>query len=533
MRYKNTDPIPTGRRAWPTVLVLTAALLVGAAGPAEAGVSVGFAVSNGGFSFALGYSDYPVYSPAWNQPSFSLSFETTLAGYGEWVTVAGMGRVWRPWVAPGWRPYTWGRWVYTSYGWTWVAYEPWGYVPHHYGSWAMTSFGWVWCPGYVYRPANVAWVSCGSYVGWYPAPPPGWSHARHTWWNGYRAGHFDGYRAGYNNGYADGWKDARYGNFVRWNQMTVENVASVATPGSRFRELRPGSVRVLSSSPSRVQVQRAVGRPIPTVRVSERTVSMGGRSVRAVRPAGVETSIATYSRQTVRRSLAPSVVRTMDRGARVTERPSTRSTSASGALSSRSGGISRSSSTRAARFTGSSSAGDRGTSRASSLSNSASALQADRVRGSRTSTRSLSRDVSSPTRSSRYQVRQASTAQSVGRSRNSSGRIATGQSSWSARSAGQAERSTLLARASSRSGSVSRSAHAARSTSRSAGSRQLAQGTTRRLSAPSRRTAGPSSTSGRSTVRGVGTTRGTRSSSPKTSRPTGSRSHSSPRRNPR
>jgi len=126
-------------------ILLVAALalaLTAAAGPASAGVAFGVSVGGGGFSFSLGYSDYPVYSPAWHSPGFSLSFGTTLAGYGEWIHLAGVGRVWRPWVAPDWRPYTWGRWVMTPMGWTWVSYEPWGYVPHHYGSWALTTVGW-------------------------------------------------------------------------------------------------------------------------------------------------------------------------------------------------------------------------------------------------------------------------------------------------------------------------------------------------------------------------------------------------------
>jgi len=322
MRSTNIHPARTTGGIGAIVLILAAVLLAGGTGPAEAGFSVGISIGTGGFSFGLGYSDYPVYSPAWSQPGFSFSFQTTLAGYGEWITVPGMGSVWRPWVAPGWRPYTWGRWVYTAYGWTWVAYEPWGYVPHHYGAWAMTSFGWVWSPGYAYHPANVTWVGCGSWVGWYPAPPPGWSQARHAWWNGYGAGHYDGYRTGYGHGYADGWQDARYANFVPWNQMTADNIASVATPGSRLRQLGPTSVRVLPAAPGRTVVQRAVGRPIPTVRVSERTLSMGDRRVRAVRPVGVESSIAAHSRQTVRRSLAPGIARAMDRGVRVTERPS-------------------------------------------------------------------------------------------------------------------------------------------------------------------------------------------------------------------
>ncbi len=290
------------------VIAAVAAAMVPTA-PASAGVSFGISVGGGGFAFSLGYSDYPVYSPAWSSPGFSLSFETTLAGYGEWVHVGGLGRVWRPYVAPGWRPYTWGRWVYTPMGWTWVAYEPWGYVPHHYGSWAFTTFGWVWQPGYVYTPANVAWVSYGACVGWYAAPPPGWSHAQRAYWRGYDHGYGDGYR--------DGWRDARYANFVEWNRFTARNVAAVARPGSEIRGLSHRSVRMMGGPPARDRIERVTGTPVRTVPVAERSVRMGDRTVRAVRPEGVARSVERYSRAAVRSGLAPSISRTLDRGGRV------------------------------------------------------------------------------------------------------------------------------------------------------------------------------------------------------------------------
>ena len=315
MRTTRTQRIGSSTRSWsrrtPLLLVLTAGLLATFSSAGHAGVRVGIAVSGPGFAFSAGINSYPVYSPAWNQASMTLTFDNTLSGYGEWIDVSSLGRVWHPWVAPDWRPYTWGRWVYTSYGWTWVAYEPWGYIPHHYGSWAMTSYGWVWVPGYTYRPAHVTWVRCGGYVGWYPAGPPGWSQARRTWWNGYRAGHRDGYRTGYRHGYADGWQDARYATFVPWNRMTSENISSVAVPGTRLRELNPTSVRLLRAAPSRLEVQRISGRRVATIRVSERKISMAGRSVQAVRPVGVERSIGRYSRMTIRGALlSPTVART-------------------------------------------------------------------------------------------------------------------------------------------------------------------------------------------------------------------------------
>jgi len=458
----------------PLFLLLGILLLAGGLPPAQAGVSLSFAAGNGGFRFALGYSDYPVYSPAWTTPGFSFSFESTLAGYGEWVTVAGLGRVWRPWVATGWRPYTWGRWVYTSYGWTWVAYEPWGYVPHHYGSWAMTSFGWVWVPAYVYRPANVTWITCGSYVGWYAAPPPGWSHARHTWRKAYDAGHYDGYRQGYDHGYAAGWREARYASFVPWNRMTSQNIAAVATSGSRFRQLGPGRVKVLPASPSRVRVQRALGgQAIPTVRVSERTVSMGGRTLRAVRPAGVEASIAEHSRQAVRRSLSPSIVRTFDRGARVTAPSSHTNGATPPTPSSRATRHSRPSVARRTRpMTATRNVSPRAATGRQDSGIRSSPGRASRSRVRRSSTRSVHAEASSGPRATSHRLPTTATHRAAMRSRSAGSRYTAAPNLRASRTTSRTASPTPSSRAPRRAGTTGRSASAARPPRRPAPSQQ-------------------------------------------------------------
>jgi len=100
-------------------------------------------------------------------------FYDDLSPYGDWVMTADYGWVWfprRP--APGWRPYTDGRWVDTAYGWTWVSFEPYGWATYHYGRWAQDPrFGWIWVPGTVWGPAWVSWQYGGGYVGWAPLPP--------------------------------------------------------------------------------------------------------------------------------------------------------------------------------------------------------------------------------------------------------------------------------------------------------------------------------------------------------------------------
>jgi len=79
---------------------------------------------------------------------------------GDWVYDEPQGYVYVPRVARDWVPYTYGRWVYTLYGWTWVADEPWGFVTSHYGRWGYSSqLGWHWLPRSGFAGAWVAWSS--------------------------------------------------------------------------------------------------------------------------------------------------------------------------------------------------------------------------------------------------------------------------------------------------------------------------------------------------------------------------------------
>lgn len=89
---------------------------------------------------------------------------------GSWTSVDGYGDCWVPdGVDSDWTPYSDGRWTYTSWGLTWVPYEPWGWVPFHYGSWLLAAgFGWAWCPGYTFAPAWCSWYWGPDYFGWCP-----------------------------------------------------------------------------------------------------------------------------------------------------------------------------------------------------------------------------------------------------------------------------------------------------------------------------------------------------------------------------
>jgi len=291
----------TGR----TIIPLAAAIvLTTAAIPAGAGGYVGIEVSNHGVSLGFGASNWGIWGSSWNSGGASTGFSATLAGYGDWVHVDGLGRVWRPWVAAGWQPYSHGRWMWTSLGWTWVAYEPWGWVPHHYGNWAFSTIGWVWTPGYTYHPGNVVWVSTGVHLGWYPCAPVGWSHSYRGYHHGRHDGYTSGHRNGYSRGYADGWRDARYATWVPRSKVTAENIAhhSVGHETATYAVAR-SRVTVMNGAPTRTQVEGYVGRPVPEARIGERKATVDGRELRMVRPEGQEQTVQRHGASTVERAL--------------------------------------------------------------------------------------------------------------------------------------------------------------------------------------------------------------------------------------
>jgi hypothetical protein len=100
-------------------------------------------------------------------------FYDYLAPYGVWVAFQPYGYVWLPrHVDFQWRPYSSGRWLWTDYGWTWIAEEEWGWIPFHYGRWGWdNALGWFWVPGTVWAPAWVSWRWGDLYIGWAPLPP--------------------------------------------------------------------------------------------------------------------------------------------------------------------------------------------------------------------------------------------------------------------------------------------------------------------------------------------------------------------------
>ena len=110
--------------------------------------------------------------PASGSRDYQMFYEG-LAPYGQWMETAEYGYVWQPTSpAPGWRPYTVGRWADSDQGWTWISDEPYGWATYHYGRWALLErHGWIWVPGDTWAPAWVSWRNNADLVGWSPLPP--------------------------------------------------------------------------------------------------------------------------------------------------------------------------------------------------------------------------------------------------------------------------------------------------------------------------------------------------------------------------
>ena len=104
-------------------------------------------------------------------------FYDRLSGYGSWEYTPEYGRVWVPSVGANWRPYYYGNWELTDWGWTFASADPWGWAAYHYGSWGYgPGLGWYWVPGSVWAPAWVSWRYGGGYVSWCPIGPAGYAY---------------------------------------------------------------------------------------------------------------------------------------------------------------------------------------------------------------------------------------------------------------------------------------------------------------------------------------------------------------------
>ncbi len=144
-------------------------------------------------------------------------FYSNLSPYGEWID-CNLGYVWRPaHLNPGWRPYLYGHWTWSDYGWYWVSAEPYGWATFHYGRWYYDDYyGWIWIPDDVWGPAWVEWRYDDDYLGWAPLGPYAtWSFDvgityQHPWVAPYH-----------------------YWNFVTYHNFTADRIADCVQPVDR------------------------------------------------------------------------------------------------------------------------------------------------------------------------------------------------------------------------------------------------------------------------------------------------------------
>ena len=203
--------------------------------------------------------------PAHGQTQATITFfEETLSADGDWLWHPTYGRVWRPrQIGPDWRPYMYGRWVYTNeYGWVWVSQERWGWVVYHYGHWVWTSeYGWVWVARDVWAPSWVEWCYGNGYVGWSPMPPDPF------WTDGYYYGSWDCSSPRY----SPRWVYVSESNFLS------ANVSAHVVAAAQVTEVARGTVNVTNYARGRggmvnrsidvAKLQAATGKTIRPVRI--------------------------------------------------------------------------------------------------------------------------------------------------------------------------------------------------------------------------------------------------------------------------
>ena len=208
-----------------------------------------------------------------NLPEYVRPYYDELYDHGSWDREEGVGDVWRPRVAVGWQPYSFGRWMWTSYGWTWIPNEPWGWAPFHYGRWGHSARGWYWIPQRQWGPAWVSWAVGGPYVGWCPLGfgnrPLIVYERRH------RGGHAIP-RAG-----RGSWIYARHGDLTArdLSRRRVQNVdpadlarVRIAPPRARLtKDLRVVEAPVAPATPRTVRTKPTPGDTVPELRGDNQT----------------------------------------------------------------------------------------------------------------------------------------------------------------------------------------------------------------------------------------------------------------------
>ena len=257
-------------------------------------------------------------------------FFDELSPYGDWVWVSGPGWVWYPYnVEVDWRPYQYGNWAYSDYGWTWVSDEDWGWAVYHYGRWHYeASYGWVWVPGAEWGPAWVVWHEGNGWTGWAPIP---WQVSWHT---------SVGLSWGGINLYAS--LDPTWWSFSRTRHLANSGLRKHIAPAARNVTLIKMTKnvthytivnnRIVNQSVNIHIVEKARGKPVHRVRVRHADAV---ESAHGVKHKGSELVIYRPKlhpgRKPQRRPVPPGHVdKQRPRDSRVTSRPPQRDASSSG-----------------------------------------------------------------------------------------------------------------------------------------------------------------------------------------------------------
>ena len=172
----------------------------------------------------------------------------TLDGYGDWDYNSTYGSyVWRPQVAAGWSPYSYGSWYYTPIGLSWWSSDPWGWYPYHYGNWFFDVGwnNWCWSPGYVYSPAWCYYGYTSNYFGWCPT---GYYGGYSPWWDNYYKNigwGRDNMAFAVNGRFNTRQVDMRGWNFTGVNNLGTRGRLDVV-PGTRVVDRLGGNISVSS-----------------------------------------------------------------------------------------------------------------------------------------------------------------------------------------------------------------------------------------------------------------------------------------------
>ena len=170
-------------------------------------------------------------------------FYTSLSQHGEWFQ-SDFGDAWRPLhVQHGWRPYVYGRWAWTDYGWYWVSSEPFGWATYHYGRWYYDNYyGWIWIPDSEWGPGWVEWCHNDDYIGWAPLSP----NASFSFSVGIT--------------FSSGWiTPIHYWNFIRYRHFTDSHVFDYVQPSEYNRRI---SDRIQGGNTIRYENNRIMNRGI-------------------------------------------------------------------------------------------------------------------------------------------------------------------------------------------------------------------------------------------------------------------------------